>query len=96
MKKKNELEILILNDEYKVIVCWGDVKAVKQVLKDWHYPKTDVVCFNRDEDMPIDFELDVKTMIEKCVIAPLEHVLDAAGINIEDLLYGSSKLEEWF
>ena len=51
---------------------------------------------SRDEDVPPDFKLDVKTMIEKCVIAPLEHVLDAAGISISDLLYGSSKLEEWF
>ena len=74
----------------------GDKPKLLYVTQCGKYPKTDVICFNRDEDVPPDFKLDVKTMIEKTVIAPLEHVLDAAGINIEDLLYGSSKLEEWF
>ena len=74
----------------------GDKPKLVYISRTGKYPKTDVICFNRDEDVPIDFELDVKTMIEKCVIATLEHLLDAAGINIEDLLYGSSKLEEWF
>jgi hypothetical protein len=33
------IEIPILNNEYKVIVCFGDKKDIKKVLKDWKYEK---------------------------------------------------------
>jgi DNA polymerase I len=59
------------------------------------YPKTDVVAFSREEDVPEDFKLDVETMIQKSVIMKLEHILSAAGMSIENILYGSS-LEEFF
>ena len=35
---KNWRAIPILNDEYKVIVCWGDSKQIEKVLLDWHHP----------------------------------------------------------
>ena len=35
--QKLELEIPIINDEYKVIVCWGDSKFIDKVLKSWHH-----------------------------------------------------------
>jgi len=38
MKKKNkEIVVPILNDEYKVIVCWGDSKHIEKVLKSWEH-----------------------------------------------------------
>ena len=33
----------ILNDEYKVIVCFGDEKAVKKVLKEWGHKPADIL-----------------------------------------------------
>lgn len=39
MKKNQSITIPILNNEYKVIVCWGDEKFVKKVGKDWGYPE---------------------------------------------------------
>ena len=35
---KNTIEVPIFNDEYKVIVCWGDVKTVRRVMKLYQYP----------------------------------------------------------
>lgn len=59
---KNEIVIPILNDEYKVIVCWGNPKHIKKVLKNWHYPKEDVtsslmdrrgVCYYNPQCHPV-------------------------------------------
>lgn len=36
---KNEIVVPILNDEYKVVVCWGTPEHITKVLKSWHYPK---------------------------------------------------------
>lgn len=36
---KNEISIPILNNEYKVIVCWGDLKQIVKTLNRWYYPK---------------------------------------------------------
>jgi hypothetical protein len=36
--KQKEIVIPILNSEYKVIVCWGDEKFLKKVMKSWYYP----------------------------------------------------------
>jgi len=41
--EKGSLVIPILNNEYKVIVCWGDPKYVEKVIKDWHHDKADVM-----------------------------------------------------
>lgn len=59
---KNEIVIPILNDEYKVIVCWGTPKIIAKVLKSWHYPKEDVtsslmdmrgVCYYNPQCHPV-------------------------------------------
>ncbi len=34
-KTNKEIRIPILNDEYSVIVCWGDIKYIEGVLKAW-------------------------------------------------------------
>ncbi len=36
---KNEIVIPILNNEYKVIVCWGGPDQIAKTLKRWYYPK---------------------------------------------------------
>lgn len=41
--KNKEIVIPILNDEYKVIVCWGSPKDIEKVIKDWHKDKADVM-----------------------------------------------------
>lgn len=30
-------EIPIFNNEYKVVVCWGNAKFITSVLKEWHH-----------------------------------------------------------
>ena len=61
-KTKKEIIIPILNDEYKVIVCWGNSEIVEKVLKSWHYPNQDIstsllsrrgVCFYNPECHPV-------------------------------------------
>lgn len=34
---KNEVIVPILNDEYKVIVVWGDMKYIQKKAKSWHH-----------------------------------------------------------
>jgi hypothetical protein len=33
----NEVIVPILNDEYYVVVCWGNAKEVEKILKRWYY-----------------------------------------------------------
>lgn len=40
--KGKEIIINILNNEYKVIVCWGDSKYVNKILTSWHHDKQDM------------------------------------------------------
>jgi hypothetical protein len=39
------VRIPILNDEYRVIVCWGDEPYVCRVLKQYHYPEHEPIDF---------------------------------------------------
>lgn len=57
-----EIQIPIINDEYKVIVCWGDSKQIEKVLKAWGHDRKDVksqltdrrgVCFYAKDCHPI-------------------------------------------
>lgn len=36
--KKRSIAIPILNDEYKVIVCWGDFAVVRRTMNAWGFP----------------------------------------------------------
>lgn len=51
MTKKQEKEIVIpiLNDEYKVIVCFGEPKYIDKVLKQWGHKVANIYldCENR-------------------------------------------------
>lgn len=44
--KNKEIIIPILNDEYKVIVCWGDEKYIKKIIRSWY----------KDEDYPLGLD----------------------------------------
>jgi len=37
--QNRSLTVSIFNNEYKVIVCWGDRKFTKRIGCDWQYPK---------------------------------------------------------
>jgi Zn-dependent peptidase ImmA (M78 family) len=41
-KMGKEIVIPILNNEYKVIVCWGDSEFVNKVGIKWQYPSGDI------------------------------------------------------
>lgn len=41
MKKGEYLTVPVLNDQYIVVVTWGDPEQVQNVLKQWHYPDYD-------------------------------------------------------
>ena len=51
-KKKTEIRIPILNDEYKIIVVLGGAKEIGRVLKAYHYPE-DITHYDL-EQMLID------------------------------------------
>ncbi len=40
---KNAMKIPILNNEYSVIVCWGDVETIRKVVRAWHKGYADMV-----------------------------------------------------
>lgn len=43
--KEKAVVIPILNDEYKVVVCWGSEKYVEKILKEYHYPEYEPIDF---------------------------------------------------
>jgi hypothetical protein len=60
--REREIVIPILNDEYKVIVCWGDSDYIRKVLKAWWYPNDfdngwmidrRGLCFHSDKCHPV-------------------------------------------
>jgi DNA polymerase elongation subunit (family B) len=59
------------------------------------YPRTDVVAFSSNEDLPSDFKMDVDTMIDKSIRMKIEHILDAANLDFNEILHPSSKLSEF-
>ena len=46
--KNKVIEIPILNDEYKVIVCWGDRKFINRVGKNYFYEDTEICLRDKD------------------------------------------------
>lgn len=62
-KKIKEIVVPILNDEYKVIICFGNPKEVKKVLHDWNYKDpSDItsqinggrgICFHEQDCHPV-------------------------------------------
>lgn len=63
MSKNKEIIIPIFNNEYKVVVCWGDSRYIKKIWKSWNHNNVDDVekelidrrgvCFNCKGCSPI-------------------------------------------
>jgi hypothetical protein len=84
---KNEILIPILNDEYKVVFCWGSPADVQKVMKKHHYPQDRVdasdfsgrgVCFYADDCHPIiampmkpEYPVEIGTLAHEAVHAVL-------------------------
>jgi len=66
---------------------------VRDVPKD--YPKTDVMAFRRNSDVPPGTVVDVEKMFEKAVIMKLEQILDAANLSVEEIVYGQTSLDQF-
>jgi hypothetical protein len=91
---KNEIVIPILNEEYKVIFCWGEPADVQKVMKKWHYPEDRVkasefsgrgVCFYAEDCHPIiampkkpEFPVEIGTLAHESVHAVL-NILQKIG-----------------
>ena len=64
-KRGVEIKIPILNNEYKVVVCWGKSDYILKILKDYHYEDVDLryvnealenrrgVTFRKDRCFPV-------------------------------------------
>ncbi len=59
---KKSIVIPILNNEYKAVVCWGDLKYLRKLMRDWGYEEpaeqNDLderrgVCFSHKDCAPI-------------------------------------------
>ena len=60
------------------------------------YPRTDVVAFENPEEISKDFVINSKIMIEKTIIKKVEHIVDAAGFNIDEMMSETNSLESFF
>jgi DNA polymerase elongation subunit (family B) len=58
------------------------------------YPSTDVVCFRNS--LPKGFKVDTTKMFEKSVLMKLEHIFTSAGINVEEVVFGTKSLESFW
>jgi DNA polymerase elongation subunit (family B) len=74
----------------------GDKPRIIYVSSTGKYPKTDVIAFMKNEDIPPDFKMDVDTMIRKTVVEKTEHIFSAAGIDINEILHERKRLEDFF
>jgi len=75
----------------------GDKPKIIYVSSTGNYPHTDAVAFMRNEDLPVDFIMDIQTMINKSIEMKIEHILDAAGMSFMEVLHGKPlALENFF
>lgn len=84
---KNEIVIPILNEEYKVIFCWGEPKDIEKVLKKWYHPPRDIessflsvrgCCFYAEDCHPViampskpEYPVEIGTLAHEAVHAVL-------------------------
>ena len=71
----------------------GDKPRIIWLASTGKYPRTDVVAFNNNEDVPKDFKMDINLMIEKSIIQKIEHILDSANLSLDEILHETTKLE---
>lgn len=97
-----EIIIPIINNEYKVIVCWGNSKQIEKVLNDWGHKRDDTrsqltdrrgICFYAKDCHPIiALPHRPKTPAE---IGTLAHEASHAVMNIFEKL-GEESSDEVF
>ena len=57
------------------------------------YPSTKVVCFRTK--LPKGFKIDTDTMFEKSILAKLESIFETAGVNVQEIIYGTKTLDSF-
>jgi DNA polymerase I len=50
------------------------------------YPRTDVLCFEYEDQVPADFIIDWETMLEKTIKQPISRLIEALGWNWDELV----------
>jgi len=99
---KNEIVIPVLNDEYKVIFCWGNPAEVQKVMKKHHYPLYRVeasdfsgrgVCFYADGCYPIitmpnfpETPEEIGTLAHEAVHAVLDILIKIEATECEEII----------
>ena len=51
----------------------------------------DVICFEYDEQIPEEFEVDWEKMLDKTLKGPIERVIEALGISWEEVKSGQEQ-----
>ncbi|MFP8953568.1 DNA polymerase domain-containing protein [Natrialbaceae archaeon A-arb3/5] len=51
----------------------------------------DVICFEYDDQIPDEFEVDYDTMLEKTLKGPIERILEALGVSWEEVKTGQEQ-----
>ncbi|MEY7850768.1 DNA polymerase domain-containing protein [Natrarchaeobius sp. A-rgal3] len=51
----------------------------------------DVICFEYDDQIPEEFEVDYETMLEKTLKGPIERILEALGVSWEEVKSGQEQ-----
>ena len=74
----------------------GDKPKLIYISSTSTYPKTDVIAFQYNEDIPKDFVMDINLMKEKIIFQKIEHILDSSNISLDEILYNKTKLEDYF
>ena len=60
------------------------------------YPRTDVICFEYESDVPKQFNVDYDLMLEKAFRKPLERILVEVGILWNECEPSISTLDMFF
>jgi len=61
----------------------------------FEYPKTDVICFEYADEVPVDAVIDRDTMLEKTMEQPIRRILKPLGWAWEDFDPGLTTLKKW-
>jgi DNA polymerase I len=59
------------------------------------YPRTDVLCFEYADEVPVDAIIDRDTMLEKTMEQPIRRILEPLGFAWEEFDPGLTTLKKW-
>jgi len=59
------------------------------------YPKTDVLCFEYGDQVPVEFVVDWELMLEKTIKQPISRIIEALGWEWTDVDPQRTTLAEW-